>query len=360
MVRGSVVVAACGLLALTGCASGGAGSAQSVSTASPTDAPTEVMDDAEWSKIVDAANEEGELVIYGLLNPKASDPLPAAFQEDYPDIKLTYVRSSAADVTARVDAELAAGNVGADAIDNLDHPTFDGYANKGALLPLTVPALGDPEVDRERIQRTPYVANFADTVYAWAWNTNTLPQGVSAWDDYLSMDTSQLGVTDPSIGPTVASLYQTMETPETGGPKFLDKLMAADGTPRIYPGSNPEIAALAAGEVSALLPVPAGNVATVKATGAPIDYKVYPDAGSIPNEVAVLKAAKHPNAAQVYANWLLTESGQKLIAQGGFIPVREGTPALTQTNGASLLEIPQITTAEFKAFQERWNQLLAQ
>lgn len=357
MARGSLVVA-CGLLALTGCASGGAGSAAGNSNASPSDALSKVMDQAEWSKVVDAANKEGEVTVYGVLNTKTVDLLPAAFHKDYPNIKLTYVRLSASDIRARLDAEIASGNAGADAVDNLDHPTFDGYAAKGALLPLTAPSLGDPEFDRAKYQRTPYVATFANLGYAWAWNTKLLPNGISSWQDYLNLPASQVGATDPSIGPTVAALYESMEKSDAGGSGFLDKL-TAKGKPQIYAGSNPQVAALSAGEVAASLPVPVAVAATIKATGAPIDYRLPQEAPSVPNELAVVKSAKHPNAAQVFANWLLSKAGQGVVAQGGFVAVRQDAPQTIDTKGVTLVELPQITTEQFKAFLQRWNQLLA-
>lgn len=354
--RASLVVA-CGLLALTGCASGGAGSAAGNSSAGPSDASAKVLDQAEWSKVVDAANKEGEVVVYGVLNAKTVELLPAAFQKDYPNIKLTYVRLSASDITARLDAEIASGNAGADAVDNLDHPTFDGYAAKGALMPLAVPSLGDSDFDRAKYQRTPYVATLANTVYAWAWNTKLLPKGISSWQDFLNLDPSQMGATDPSIGPTVAALFESMEKSDTGGSGYLDKL-TAKGTPRIYAGSNPQVAALSAGEVVASLPVPVAVAATIKATGAPIDYRLPQSAPSIPNEVAVVKSGKHPNAAQVFANWLLSKPGQAVVVQGGFVAVRDDAPQTIETKGATLVELPQITTQQFKTFLARWNQLL--
>ncbi|SEQ26352.1 iron(III) transport system substrate-binding protein [Arthrobacter sp. OV608] len=358
MARGSLVVA-CGLLALTGCASGGAGSAVSEPSANASDASAEVMDQAEWSKIEDAANKEGEVTVYGVVNAKTVDAITSGFAKDYPNIKLTYVRLSPSDIRARLDAEIASGNAGADAVDNLDHASFDGYAAKGALLPLTVPSLGDPEFDRTKYERTPYVAQFVDGPYAWAWNTKLLPQGISSWQDYLNLDVSQLAATDPSIGPSVAAMYETFEGSDAGGSGFLDKL-TAKGKPRIYAGSNPQVAALAAGEVAASLPVPVAVAATIKATGAPIDYRLPPTTQSITSELAVVKSAKHLNAAQVFANWLLGKAGQGAVAQGGFVAVRGGTPQTIDTKGATLVELPQITTDQFKAFLQRWNQLLAQ
>ncbi|WP_170850741.1 extracellular solute-binding protein [Arthrobacter sp. OV608] len=317
------------------------------------------MDQAEWSKIEDAANKEGEVTVYGVVNAKTVDAITSGFAKDYPNIKLTYVRLSPSDIRARLDAEIASGNAGADAVDNLDHASFDGYAAKGALLPLTVPSLGDPEFDRTKYERTPYVAQFVDGPYAWAWNTKLLPQGISSWQDYLNLDVSQLAATDPSIGPSVAAMYETFEGSDAGGSGFLDKL-TAKGKPRIYAGSNPQVAALAAGEVAASLPVPVAVAATIKATGAPIDYRLPPTTQSITSELAVVKSAKHLNAAQVFANWLLGKAGQGAVAQGGFVAVRGGTPQTIDTKGATLVELPQITTDQFKAFLQRWNQLLAQ
>lgn len=358
-IRGSVITAVA-LFTLTGCASGGgAGSAVDGPSAQPSEASDELMSEEEWAEVVDAANEEGEVTVYGVMNPTYIELMPAAFQEEYPDITVTYVRLGPADLTARLDAEVAAGNAGADAIDNLDHPTFDAYADRGVLMPLAVPALGDPEYDRATFQRTPYVATASDAAYAWAWNSDLLPEGISSWDDFLDIDTELVGVTDPSIGPTVTSLYQMIETPEQAGPEYLDKLMAA-GKPKIYPGSNPQVAALAAGEVSASLPVPAAVVALQKAAGAPVDYRLPADSPSIPNEIAVVKSAKNPNAALVYTNWVLSEAGQEVQAESGFLAVRDGITQIVDVDGAALSEIPQITSDEFQAFVQRWNQLLAQ
>lgn len=358
--RGSVVTAVA-LLALTGCSSGGgAGSAEvKPSEDTTSDASVEILSDEEWAEVVDAANEEGEVTIYGVLNPTFIEKMPALFNEEYPNIKVNYVRLAATDITARLDAELAAGNTGADVVDNLDNPTFDGYESRGALMPLAVPALGEAEFDRELNQRTPFTASFGLTAYAWAWNTNLQPNGIKSWDDFLSIDPTLVGVTDPSINSAVASLYELTETPNMAGKGFLDELFA-DDNPKIYPGSSPQVAAVSAGEVSASLPVPAVVAQTAKATGAPVDYAFSPEYPVIANEVAIVKSAKNPNAAQVYTNWLLSEAGQKLLAEVGFVAVREGTPQTIDTGDAKPAVIPQISPANYQAFLQRWNTLVNQ
>lgn len=356
MVRGSVVVG-CGLLMLTACSSaGGAGSATLPDSNSESSSEmAEVMSEQEWSEIVDAANEEGEVVVYGVMNAALVETLPEAFQEAYPEIKVTYVRLSPADVEARLGAEIASGNLIADAFDNLQNIVVDGFADQDALTPLAFPALDDPQYDREANQRTRYSAYLGGTPYAWAWNTDLLPDGITSWDDFLELDRSLVGVTDPSIGPAVASLY--MATEDLAGDGYLNELLAGNN-PQIYPGSNPQVTSLTAGEIAASLPIPAAVAATAKQDGAPVDFSLYDGYYDIPTEFGLLADAPHPNAAQVWANWLLSEEGQEVLGEGGYSTILP-VPTLFETEGFESVRDKPLPQDDFVAFQQRWNEMLA-
>ncbi len=353
-IRGSIVVG-CGLLMLTACSSGGAGSAVSPdSTSGPSTEVGKIMSEAEWAEVVEAAKQEGEVVVYGTMNAALTTLLPQEFEKAYPEIDVTYVRLSPADVEARLGAEIASGNVVADAVDNLQNIVVDGFADQGALLPLNVPAVGVPEFDRPVNQRTPFSAYIGTVPYGWAWNTNLLPEGITSWEDYLELDPSLVGATDPSIGPAVASLY--MATEDLAGEGFLDKLLAG-ANPKIYPGSNPAVTSLAAGEIAAVLPVPVANVITAQQGGSPIDFTLYEGSYTIPTELAVLDGP-HPNAARVWANWFLSEEGQKVVGQGGQLPILP-VPTLYDTEGIELVRDKPLPQDEFVAFQRRWAELVA-
>lgn len=357
IVRGSVVLG-CGLLMLTACSSsGGAGSATTPdSSSSSSSEMAEIMNEKEWSKVVEAANEEGEVVVYGVMNAALVTTLPEAFHKAYPEITVTYVRLSPADIEARLSAEIASGNMIADAFDNLQNIVVDGFADQDALMPLAFPSLDDSEYDRGANQRTRYSAYLGETPYAWAWNTNLLPEGITSWQDFLDLDRSLVGVTDPSIGPAVASLYMASEAPDVAGEGFLDELLAGDN-PQIYAGSNPAVTSLAAGEIAAVLPVPVANVVTAKDAGAPVDFKLYDGSYTIPTELGILEGP-NPNAAQVWANWLLSEEGQEALGAGGYSPILP-VPTLFETEGVSFVRDEPLPEDDFVAFQQRWNEMLA-
>ncbi|XAS74392.1 extracellular solute-binding protein [Micrococcaceae bacterium Sec5.1] len=350
-------IAVCGLMMLTACGSGGAGSAVKPDSG-PSTVSAKTLDEAEWSKVVDSANKEGQVTVYGVLNAKLVTILPEAFHKAYPDITVKYVRLSPADIEARLNAEIASGNATGDVFDNLANNVVDKMADTGKLVPLALPELANPEFDRKVNQRTPYSAYISQTPYAWAWNTKLLPEGIHSWGDFLKLKSSLLGVTDPSIGPAVVGLYQAMEQPQTGGEGFLDKLFS-QGKPQIYAGSNPQVAALGAGEVAALLPVPLANVLAAKDGGAPVDFSLYDGSYTIPAEVGVLEGSPHPNAAQVYANWLLSEDGQKALAAGGIQPIVKSVPPRYDSKGIEFVMDKPLPPKDFTAFQQRWAKMLA-
>lgn len=57
----------------------------------------------------------------------------------------------------------------------------------------------------------------------------------------------------------------------------------------------------------------------------------------------------HPNAAQVWANWLLPEEGQAELAEGGFSPVLP-VPTPYDTEGFEFIRDRSLPQDEFTAF----------
>jgi iron(III) transport system substrate-binding protein len=57
------------------------------------------------------------------------------------------------------------------------------------------------------------------------------------------------------------------------------------------------------------------------AKGAPVGF-VFPKEGvsAVTEPVAILKSAKHPDAAKLFIDFLLSEKGQQLAATMGYIP----------------------------------------
>jgi iron(III) transport system substrate-binding protein len=62
------------------------------------------------------------------------------------------------------------------------------------------------------------------------------------------------------------------------------------------------------------------EVDTLKKTGAPIDYAFAVPTIAMPTAIGVFRRAPHPHAAVLFADFLLSEEGQKILASRGMVP----------------------------------------
>lgn len=312
------------------------------------------MSDEEWQTIVDAANEEGEVTVYNVQQQSLVDAMAGEFAKDYPDIKLNYVRMALADMEARIEAELASGLV-ADVIEHSTPSYLERIMGAGHVVEPVGPAFSDPDYPFEDSRLDDAFAT-SGSVYVWAWNTDLVPNGIQSWDDFLALDPGLLGLTDPSISSALTDYYKAVEEPEGAGPGYLDKLAAANLEPQIYPGGNPAGAALAAGEIGAVLPIGLSQAVQQEATGAPVEHAFYEHYWSPNSWQMILKEAPHPNAAQVWANWLVSERGQQVIADHSGVPFLSSIESVVP-EGVARRGLKDVTPEESAAFQVRWDEL---
>ena len=109
--------------------------------------------------------------------------------------------------------------------------------------------------------------------------------------------------------PSIVDFWLYLE--ENYGEDFVTQLAAQE--PKIYPSSLPMAQALTSGEISA------GSFVQVlvdeKEQGAPVDSGLADQVWGARFNTAILKTAPHPNAAQVLANFMITQAGQEAIAR---------------------------------------------
>ena len=77
---------------------------------------------------------------------------------------------------------------------------------------------------------------------------------------------------------------------------------------------------VAAGEVPVGLAMYNSNIETLKRKGAPIDYVPVQPVVARPQGIGVARNAPHPNAALLFADYVLSPEGQKLFESMGRVP----------------------------------------
>ncbi len=276
-------------------------------------------------KLARAAEREGELVIYANTGDAETWPVLTAFRRAHPGIKITFRRLNSAELYERYVAETAANKPTADlvwssAMDLQIKLINDGYAQtyvppqKAALPTWAVwknqgyGVTAEPIVfvyDKRRLN--PKDAPKSHAELRRLLETGKIPGSVATFDPdrsavgflYYSQDRLAWADTmalNRAIGATAPKLYESTAT-------MLDDLSAGDTTF----GYN--IIGSYALEAQRL----DHNLMVVF----PADYTL------VMSRIAFVSAgARHPNAAKLFLDFMLSKQGQVLLARNSLRPVR--------------------------------------
>lgn len=307
-----------------------------------------------FDEVIEAGKSEGTVTLYTVAQQATLDLITTAFAEEYPEIELNIFRGNTGEVITRLTTEQEAGTPGADVvIVNTDGPTstLETYDSEGLL---TAPE--GPNVLAED-----FAAAIEDNhfwvyaqVFGWAWNTQLLPDGIDSWDDFLSDDLSdgKIAVFDPAQSSLIPSCYAS-QVEGSGDPDFLEGLGAQQ--PRIYPGGQAQENAVASGEVAATA-FASKRILELQEQGAAVDFAVPEEGACVAgNQGGILADAPHPNAAQVFVDWLASDAGQTPFLGSG-TPAKSNVPG-NDIDFASLEPTSPVTADDQSEFVDEFNSL---
>lgn len=312
-----------------------------------------------WDEILKAADKEGEVVIYGTVAPDNLERLKKAFEKKYPEIKLTYVRGTDADLLPKVEIENQTGRGTADVHMTTDAGWIDRSLDADYSAKIVGPSFDNADYDRENSVIDDQWFLTSATVFGMAWNTDKLPSGLSTPEDLLgdNLKNGKIGVTNPAGIPTYVDMYRKINV--DFGENFVDRL--ASSKPRVYDSAVAIGQAIASGEIWAS-PTIGTTILTEKANGAPVEFVVPDKPFGVPWYSHVLSSSPHPNAAQVLADFLVTPEGQAAISHD-FIPCLPNVEG-TGVAGSDLLaqDVPlgdpdELSSDSVAAYQKEWEKL---
>jgi iron(III) transport system substrate-binding protein len=332
-----------------GCSNSKPTSSGSCTSSSPTSTS------GQFGQVEAAAKSEGSVTVYTPTQQTILDAWTSGFKSAYPTIKLSIFRASPGQLVAKLAADEQGKTTAADVLElSQDGPTstLATYDGQGKLATLAGPHFQDKDF-RAAIESANRAYVYA-TVFGWAWNTQLLPNGIHGWNDFLSSNLAngKVAVWDPAITSAVPAFYNS-GIAASGDRKYLQGLAAQK--PGVYPGSEAMENAVASGEVAATM-FGSKRVKTLADKGAPVGFAVPPQGAGVAGlETGILKTAPHPNAAQVFANWLASEDGQKCVLSSG-TPARSNVPG-NDIDFASLKPSVPVTPDQQKAFVAQFNAL---
>jgi len=281
-----------------------------------TDEPTTGPDtggDAALEELIAAAQEEGTLTFYQTPAEPIAQAAADAFADLY-DIDVNFVRLTGGELATRYSAEAEAGAVVADLVIPSYDAFIDSGLDDGTLIGLDeadIPGFADfPEdglIDGGRTAIVTYNPS------ALSWNADALgdaPVPESFEDLADPAYEGEILLTDPSASQAYLQFWTLML--DTYGEETVQAIV--DNSVRLYPSVVPMTEALAAGEGSVTGPNVGLVVEGAKANGAPLDWTL-PEVTTGPVIVMAISAdAPSPNAARLFAHFVLSEEGQAIYS----------------------------------------------
>lgn len=302
---GTAVVAAMAL-GLTACGGGTDDTGASGATGGG-DAP------AGMDELIAAAQDEGTLTFYGAPDARVLDAVAAAFEEKY-DVAVEAIRLVTGDLTQRFAAEAEAGAPVADVIVSTHSPFFDEALANEWLVPLSEAGIPDHPGDfpEEYLENDGATAIVSMVPTSLVYNTEAFDEAPDSWEVYADPAMNgRIQMADPDTSPANLAFWTLMQ--QEYGDEFLQAVAANE--PTWHTSAVPATQAVAAGEGSLAHPGVTAIVRSLQAEGAPVEVvDIGPTTGP---EMALALAAgtRSPNAARLFAHFLMSEEGNNLLAE---------------------------------------------
>jgi iron(III) transport system substrate-binding protein len=278
------------------------------------------------------AKAEGKVVWYTSTPIPQGQKIVGLFEKEY-GIKVEMFRSGGSAVLRRFQQELDAGRIAADVMTTSDPAASAALARKGVFVPFK-PKSFDKIPDAAKDKDGRYVAQRLNlmTIYLRTDKVASADEP-KTWDDLANPKyKGKLVITDPSFTALQVSVVGMMSKERGWG--FYEKLRQNDIM--VVQGNQQSSDMVKRGERAIAVGALDSYAAEERKAGHPIKT-LYPSDGVfvIPSPTAVIKGGPNPNAAKLFAEFLISDEVQKIFpADGGFaarsdIPAPAGAPPLS-------------------------------
>jgi len=282
------------------------------------------------------AKKEGSVSFYGTMSVRDAQILIEKFHQQYPYVKVQHIRVGASPMVSRVLSEHRGGRRDVDVV---------GVTGPGAQV-LIENGLIDPYFSSEKAA----IRNgFSSSKGLWTavelylvvagYNTRLVstadvPRSYRDLLDKKWLNSISLDQTDQDWFNVLAT-----EWGENMAADYLANLMKLN--PKLQRGRELRAQMVAAGEFFIGATLYDYRVRNLRSQGAPINSVALTPIMAFPNVLLLSRYAPNPHAAALFIDWLLSETGQKLIeSELGRDPTRKGLGGgIDQTLGGRPLKV---------------------
>ncbi len=277
------------------------------------------------------AQPSGTLRLYTSQPDADAQQTADAFQAAYPGVTVEIFRSGTEEVISRLLLEAEADAPQADVLLVADAPTFELLKGQDLLEPYC-----SPEAEAiDPVYYDPDCHYFGTKILATVITYNTeSAEPITSWAELAELTESQVIMPSPSYSGAAAYNLGVITRNEDLGWEWYESLNENGAV--LVQGNGAVAQNVATGEQSYGMVVDFLAIRGRNA-GSPVEV-VYPAEGVpiITEPVGIVKGAANVEAAQAFVDFLLSEQGQQVAVDIGYMPLREdvtppeGFPALDE------------------------------
>lgn len=273
--------------------------------------------------LISTAANATTLQLYTSQSPEIAQATVDAFQAQYPDIKVEWMRNGTSQLMNILQAEIEAGAIKPDLLLVADTINLGALKKDDRLLAYPEAPVGD--FDKATYDKDMTFFGTKVITTAIAYNTKNA-EAVTSWNQLLDeKNTGQIAVPSPLYSGAALNHLHSVKNVDTIGWDFYKGLAKLD----IHPegGNGPALKAVANGMAKYGI-IADADVIRAKASGSPLDI-IFPSEGVsfITEPVAIMKNTKNADAAKKFVDFVLSKQGQELVIKQGNMSIDKSLPS---------------------------------
>ena len=259
------------------------------------------------------AKQEGNLIVYSVWDVEHLKVITDAFMKRYPGIKATYWQGRNPEIVTRALTEFQGGQASWDVVLSDNAPPVIRAA--GAIMNYDtvqrdVLYLHDPTMPTVSLQ-----------VQALAYNTKKMKPAdlPKSWEDVANPKYKGIvALDDPMRAGPLSSMLSGLKTEWKDDNRYNNfvKGLKALNVP-VHQSTSAMFRLVISGEYSICMPALLHDVFEEIHKGTPVNYNKAVPPVVFPRQAGIYVKAPDPNASKLFAEWLISEEGQKAIDSVG-------------------------------------------
>lgn len=298
-----------------------------------------------------ALKEGGTLNFYATLAQVNAEKILPVFEKRFSGIKINHVDATSDKLVARAVSEARGGKTLGDVLQVPLENVIQVH-DQGLLLEANLPeASAYPEG-----LKGPFWISSDLQYFVAAWNTGLVKkeEEPKTYDDFLHPRWKGRLIAEPRDLEMLLAFAKYRFKSDEKAIDFWKKIAAQNV--EFHKGHSQLAELLVAGQAAACLTCYSHHYPSRIKKGAPVNYMLSEGVASI-NGTAIFKGAPHPNTAMLFARWVASQEGQKVMSQGGRNPAHPKVEPVDKTRTDKTYFITAADLKEFPKYDKIWKEI---